>query len=92
MNNSTFKIYLPYSFVAKVKVEPACICVAPLLGPSKNLRWRGTISSFGSAWPSRPYPPNPQVNTLFFESMIAYKRIKMKKTYTSLKSTEIALY
>lgn len=45
---------LPSSLMAIEKVLPAKTCVAPLDGPSKNLRCLGTISSFCSEWPSLP--------------------------------------
>lgn len=59
---------LPVSFKAKEHWYPQYIWVAPRPGKSNSLTNRGTISSFCSAWPRRPYPPNPHENTRFWES------------------------
>lgn len=53
----------------------------PRLCESKYLIRRGTISSFCSAWPKRPNPPNPQLKALFLESMATCDRTKQFNTW-----------
>lgn len=59
----------PISVMAKLYVAPQNTLRTPRADESKYLIIRGTISSFGSAWPRRPNPPKPQLYARFFESI-----------------------
>lgn len=73
---SKAKCYVPNWFTAKLNIDPAAIIVAPLFTPSKTFICLGTSSSFGSLWPSLPYPPKPQEKTLFFLSRASCEKRK----------------
>lgn len=59
----------PMSVMAKLYEAPQNVLRTPRALESKYLIMRGTISSLGSEWPSRPKPPKPQLYARFFESI-----------------------